>query len=219
MLIIGRMSVDFIRSHIILHISTRINIYILTDFIIKLFKLPLSFFDTRTTGDIMQRMDDQKRIESFLSGTTLNIIFTILNLLIFGVVLIYYSGKIFFIFLIASLLYGCWVSLFFKRRRALNYVSFDVGSKVHNSVLQLVNGVQEIKLNNCEREKRWEWESLQADMFSLNIKSLRLSQLEGVGTTFILESKNILITFLVAINKNISRTISYPWSKSFTFLN
>ena len=198
MLFLGRMSVEFIRSWILLHISTRINISILTDFLIKLMKLPMSFFDTKMTGDIMQRMNDQKRIESFLTGSTLNIIFSMFNLVIFTAVLAYYNISIFFIFLLSSVLYSLWVIAFLKKRRDLDFKRFDISSKNQSSIVQLIGGMQEIKLNNCEQQKRWEWESLQAGLFKYSIKSLSLGQIQQAGAFFINEGKNIIITFLVA---------------------
>ena len=198
MLFLGRMSVEFIRSWILLHISTRINISILTDFLIKLMKLPMSFFDTKMTGDIMQRMNDQKRIESFLTGSTLNIIFSMFNLVIFTAVLAYYNISIFFIFLVSSVLYSLWVIAFLKKRRDLDFKRFDISSKNQSSIVQLIGGMQEIKLNNCEQQKRWEWESLQAGLFKYSIKSLSLGQIQQAGAFFINEGKNIIITFLVA---------------------
>jgi ATP-binding cassette subfamily B protein len=198
MLFIGRLSVDFIRSWILLHISTRINISILTDFLIKLMRLPMSFFDTKMTGDIMQRMNDQKRIESFLTGSTLSVIFSVFNLIVFSFVLAYYNTSIFLIFLASTVLYSLWVILFLKRRRNLDFKRFDLSAKNQSAVVQLISGMQEIKLNNCEQQKRWEWERLQAGLFRFNIKSLKLNQYQQAGTFFINEGKNILITFLVA---------------------
>lgn len=172
MLFLGRVSVDFIRSWILLHISTRINISILTDFLIKLMKLPMSFFDTKMTGDIMQRMNDQKRIESFLTGSTLSTIFSLFNLVIFTGVLAYYNINIFFIFLVSSVLYTLWVIAFLKKRRTLDYKRFDLSYKNQSSIVQLIGGMQEIKLNNCEQQKRWEWEHLQAGLFKFSVRSI-----------------------------------------------
>jgi ATP-binding cassette subfamily B protein len=197
-LIIGRVSVEFIRSWILLHMSTRINISILTDFLIKLMKLPISYFDTKMTGDIMQRMSDQRVIQSFLTGSTLSTIFSMFNLLIFSVVLAYYNASIFFVFAISSSLYTAWIIIFLKRRRLLNYKSFEVAAKNQSSIVQLIGGMQEIKLNNCEQQKRWEWEHIQARLFKFNVKSLALSQYQQGGATLINESKNLLITFLSA---------------------
>ena len=198
MLIIGRVSVEFIRSWILLHVSTRVNISILTDFLIKLMKLPMSFFDTKMTGDIMQRMNDQKKIESFLTGSTLTTVFSLFNLLVFSVVLGYYNVAIFFVFAASSTPYTAWILLFLKRRRALNYKSFEVSAKNQSSIVQLVSGMQEIKLNNCEQQKRWEWEHIQARLFKFNVKNLALSQYQQGGSTFINEGTNLLITFLSA---------------------
>ncbi|WP_419700262.1 peptidase domain-containing ABC transporter [Mucilaginibacter sp. NFX135] len=197
-LIIGRVSVDFIRSWILLHISTRVNVSILTDFLIKLMKLPMSFFDTKMTGDILQRMSDQKRIESFLTGSTLSTLFSMFNLLVFSIVLAYYHATIFFVFAVSSVIYTAWIVIFLKRRRALNYKSFEISAKNQSSIVQLINGMQEIKLNNCEQQKRWEWEHIQARLFKFSVKTLALNQYQQGGATFINEGKNILITFLSA---------------------
>ncbi|WP_295796541.1 peptidase domain-containing ABC transporter [Mucilaginibacter sp.] len=206
-LILGRVSVEFIRSWILLHISTRINISILTDFLIKLMKLPMSFFDTKMTGDIMQRMNDQRNIQTFLTGSTLSTVFSMFNLAVFSVVLAYYNIGVFFVFAVSSALYIGWIVLFLKRRRALNYKSFEVSAKNQSSIVQLIGGMQEIKLNNCEQQKRWEWEHIQARLFKFNVKNLALSQYQQGGATFINEGKNILITFLSAqavINGNLT---------------
>ena len=206
-LIIGRVSVEFIRSWILLHISTRINISILTDFLIKLMKLPMSFFDTKMTGDIMQRMNDQRNIQTFLTGSTLTTVFSMFNLVVFSLVLAYYNLPIFFVFAASSTLYTLWIVAFLKRRRELNYKSFDVSARNQSSIIQLVGGMQEIKLNNCEQQKRWEWEHIQARLFKFNVKTLALSQYQQGGATFINEGKNILITFLSAeavINGNLT---------------
>ncbi|WP_299285991.1 peptidase domain-containing ABC transporter [uncultured Mucilaginibacter sp.] len=198
MMIIGRVSVDFIRSWILLHISTRVNVSILTDFLIKLMKLPMNFFDTKMTGDIMQRMNDQKRIESFLTGSTLSTLFSLFNLLVFSVVLAYYNATIFFVFVVSSALYIVWIVAFLKTRCSLDYKRFDISAKNQSSIVQLVSGMQEIKLNNCEQQKRWEWEHLQARLFKFNVKSLALNQYQQGGSTFINEATNLLITFLSA---------------------
>ncbi|MGZ3756232.1 MAG: cysteine peptidase family C39 domain-containing protein [Mucilaginibacter sp.] len=196
MLFIGSTSVNFIRSWILLHISTRININILTDFLIKLMKLPVSFFESKTTGDIMQRMSDQQRIESFLTGTTLNTLFSVVNLVVFTFVLVYYNAVIFMVSLVSTLLYAGWILLFLKRRRALNYKQFDNSSSNQSNIVELVNGMQEIKLNNCEQQKRWGWEQIQARLFKYKTQNLALSQYQQGGSMFINQAKNILITFL-----------------------
>jgi len=196
MLFIGSTSVNFIRSWILLHISTRINISILTDFLIKLMKLPVSFFESKTTGDIMQRMNDQARIESFLTGTTLNTLFSIINLVVFTIVLVYYNAVIFMVSVISTLLYAGWITMFLKRRRALNYKQFDNSSSNQSNIVELVNGMTEIKLNNSEKQKRWGWEHIQAKLFKFKMQSLALNQYQQGGSMFINQAKNILITFL-----------------------
>lgn len=197
-LIIGRVSIEFVRSWILLHISTRVNVSILTDFLIKLMKLPMSFFETKLTGDIMQRMNDQTRIESFLTGSTLTTLFSLFNLFVFSVVLAYYNTAIFFVFNVSSILYIVWIVAFLKTRRTLDYKHFDISSKNQSSIVQLVSGMQEIKLNNCEQQKRWEWEHLQARLFKLNVKGLALNQYQHGGATLINETTNLFITFLSA---------------------
>lgn len=196
MFFIGNMSVNFIRSWILLHISTRINISILTDFLIKLMKLPISYFETKTTGDIMQRMSDQQRIEGFLTGTTLSTLFSMVNLVVFTVVLVYYNVLIFIVAMVSTLIYTGWIVIFLKYRRELNYKQFDISSKNQTSVVELVTGMQEIKLNNREKQKRWDWEHIQANLFNFKVKNLALSQYQQAGSSFINQGKNILITFI-----------------------
>nr|WP_294792434.1 peptidase domain-containing ABC transporter [uncultured Mucilaginibacter sp.] len=196
MLFIGSTSMSFIRSWILLHISTRVNLSILTDFLIKLMKLPVSYFETKTTGDIMQRMNDQQRIESFLTGTTLNTLFSVINLVIFTVVLVYYNATIFMVSLISTITYAGWIALFLKRRRELNYKQFSNSSSNQSNVVELVNGMQEIKLNNCEQQKRWGWERIQASLFKFKVENLALTQYQQGGSSLINQAKNILITFL-----------------------
>lgn len=194
----GRTIVDFVRSWILLHISTRINISILTDFLIKLMKLPLSFFDSKQTGDILQRMNDHHRIESFLTGSSLNVLFSMVNLLVFSVVLAIFNMQIFLVFLIASILYAAWVIIFLKQRKKLDYQRFGVMSKEQGTTIQLIQGMQEIKLQGCEKNKRWEWERLQARLFKLEFRNLSINQIQQAGAFFINEGKNIFITFLAA---------------------
>ncbi|MDB5029328.1 MAG: transporter related [Mucilaginibacter sp.] len=196
MLFIGNMSVNFIRSWILLHVSSRINISILTDFLMKLMKLPVSYFETKTTGDIMQRMSDQRDIESFLTGTTLSTLFSMINLVIFTIILVYYNAVIFMVSLISTILYTVWIVAFLKRRREINYKQFDFASTNQSTVVELVNGMQEIKLNNCEQQKRWGWEHVQANLFKFKVKNLALSQYQSAGSSFINQAKNITITFL-----------------------
>jgi ATP-binding cassette subfamily B protein len=162
----------------------------------KLMKLPISYFETKTTGDIMQRMNDQRNIESFLTGTTLNTLFSMINLVVFTIVLIYYNALIFMVSLICTLIYTGWIIIFLKQRRELNYKQFDISSANQSAIVELISGIQEIKLNNCEQQKRWGWEYIQAGLFKFKIKSLALSQYQQAGSAFINQAKNILITFI-----------------------
>lgn len=198
MLLFSQTVVEFIRSRILLHISTRINISLLSGFWAKLLKLPMQFFDSKHPGDIIQRIGDHHRIESFLTGTALNTIFSIVNLILFSFVLLSYSTSIFIIFTAGSLLYLFWIRFFLTYRRKLDYQRFTIASKENNATMQLVYGMQEIKLNNAENTYRWAWEGLQAGLFKLNFKSLSLTQYQQVGAFFINQGKNILITFIVA---------------------
>ena len=194
----GRMAVEFVRSWILLHISTRINISILTDFLIRLMKLPVPFFDTRHTGDILQRMNDHSRIESFLTGSSLNTLFALVNLLVFSVVLVLFSPSIFAVFVMASLLYAGWILILLNKRKQLDHRRFALAAREQSAAIQLVQGMQEIKLNGVETSMRWGWERLQAGLFRLGNKSLSLNQWQQAGALFINEGKNIFITFLSA---------------------
>lgn len=197
-LYISQTAVEFIRSWILLHISTRINISIISDFLIKLMKLPIGFFDTKMIGDIMQRIGDHSRIQNFLTASTLNTLFSMVNLIVFTCVLAFYSLKLLFIFLFASGLYILWIVVFLKKRKELDYKRFALASNEQSNIYQLITGMQEIKLNNSEKQKRWEWENIQASLFKVSIKGLALSQYQSTGAFFINETKNILISFFSA---------------------
>lgn len=197
-LFLGRTAVEVIRSWILLHLSTRINISLVSNFFIKLMSLPIAFFDSRMTGDILQRIQDHKRVEKLLTTSSLNILFSMVNLIIFGLVLLYYNTSIFLIFLIGSLCYFLWITFFLKKRAALDYKYFSQVSREQSKVIELINGMQEIKLHNAEKQKRWGWEYLQAQVFKISIAELSLEQYQSVGSGFINELKNILITILAA---------------------
>ncbi|MEN6455607.1 MAG: peptidase domain-containing ABC transporter [Prolixibacteraceae bacterium] len=200
MLFAGQLSIDFIRSWILLHVSTRINISILSDFLIKLMKLPMSFFDTRMIGDLMQRVTDHRRIERFLTSQTINILFSFINLFVFGIVLAVYSWKILLVFIAGSAAYVGWMFLFMKQRRQLDYHKFAGFSDNQGILIQLFSGMQEIKLNNYEKQKRWEWERIQANLFRINVKSLSIDQYQQAGSVFINQTKNIIITVIAAMD-------------------
>lgn len=198
MLSFSSSAVDFIRGWILLHLGTRINIALISDFLIKQMKMPINYFDSKMTGDILQRINDHKRIQDFLTGSSLSVIFSVFNIIIFGIVLLVYSGMIFLIFMGGSALYVAYVWLFMKKRAELDHKRFAQQSANQSTVVQLVNGMQEIKLSACEQQKRWEWERIQAKLFKVNIKSLALRQYQDSGAVLINQSKNLLITALVA---------------------
>ena len=197
-LFLGRIGIDLIRGWILLHLSTRINISLISDFFIKLMNLPIAFFDTKMTGDIMQRISDHQRIENLLTTQSLNVLFSFFNLIVFGGVLAWYDLKIFGIFLLGSVLYFVWVVLFLKKRKDLDYKRFAQMSDEQSKVIELINGMQEIKLHNAEKQKRWSWEFLQARLFKISIKSLSLEQTQSIGSGFINEVKNIFISIFSA---------------------
>jgi ATP-binding cassette subfamily B protein len=194
----GRTGLELIRSWILLHLSTRINISLISDFFIKLMNLPISFFDVRMTGDIMQRINDHHRIEKILTTSSLNVLFSVINMFIMGGVLAYYNLQIFFVFFAGSILYFGWITLFLKRRKELDYKRFSEVSQEQSKVMELINGMQEIKLHNAEKQKRWGWEYVQARLFRVSIKGLVLEQTQTIGSSVINELKNIFIIFLSA---------------------
>ncbi|MCH2231361.1 MAG: peptidase domain-containing ABC transporter [Crocinitomicaceae bacterium] len=197
-LFIGRTAIEVIRGWVLLHLSTRINISLISDFFIKLMKLPIAYFDVKMTGDIMQRISDHGRIERLLTFQSLNVLFSIFNLIIFGAILAWYDLTIFAIFMLGSILYFVWVIIFLKRRKDLDYKRFAQMSDEQSKVMELINGMQEIKLHNAEKHKRWGWEFLQARLFKISIKNLSLEQTQTLGSGFINEVKNIFITIFSA---------------------
>ncbi|WP_286802750.1 MULTISPECIES: peptidase domain-containing ABC transporter [Sphingobacterium] len=198
MLFVGSTSVSFMRSWIMLHISTRVNISILTDLLIKIMKLPMSFFDLKTHGDLMQRMSDQQRIESFLTGNTLNTLFSLVNMLIFGGLLAIYNTTIFIIFFAATVLYTLWILFFMNYRRELDQKRFKISSENQTYMVEMIQSIKDIKLNNAQKQKRWGWEALQAKLFQFRVKSLALSQYQSLGSMAINQTKGILITYISA---------------------
>ncbi|MCM1441318.1 MAG: peptidase domain-containing ABC transporter [Roseburia sp.] len=198
MIVLGRMITEFIRSWLLLHIGMRINVSLVSDFLIKLMRLPMSFFDTKLTGDIMQRMNDHGRIQQFVTGQLLGFIFTVMSFCVFGVVLAMYSMSIFSVFCIGSIMYGAWVFAFLHRRKVLDYELFYRQAENQNCTMQLISSIPEIKLQQCTKRRRWEWEDIQAELFGVQMKSLRLQQTMDAGSVFLNELKNIIITVLAA---------------------
>lgn len=195
---IARLSVEFIRSWILLHMNTRINIALISDFLAKLMKLPLRYFDTKITGDIMQRIEDHQRIESFLTGNSISTLFSFVNFFIFAIVLGLYNIIILGIFLLGNTLYVIWILFFMKYRRNLDYKRFTQSAGEQSNLIQLITGMQEIKLNNCEKQKRWQWERIQVKLFKIGIKGLALGQLQQVGSVFFSQTTNIVVSFVAA---------------------
>ena len=197
-LFFGKTGIELIRAWILLHLSTRINISLISDFFIKLMNLPIAFFDVKMTGDIMQRINDHQRIEHLLTTQSLNVLFSFFNLIVFGLVLAWYNTIIFILFFVGSMLYFIWVLLFLKKRKDLDYKQFSEMSTEQSKVMELINGMQEIKLHNAEKQKRWAWEFVQARLFKISMKSLALEQYQSIGSGFINEIKNIFISIFSA---------------------
>jgi len=197
-LVFGKMSVEFIRGWLLLHIGARVNVAVISGFLQKLMSLPVAFFDTKLTGDILQRIEDNNRIEEFLTSASLNILFSFFNLAVFGIVLAVFSTKILLLFLTGSVLYIVWVSLFMKSRARLDHQRFKQMSVSGNKLINIVNGMQEIKLTQSELSMRWDWEKLQASLFGLKVKALSIIQYQSAGATLINEITNVLITIVAA---------------------
>lgn len=207
MLTFSRAIIDFVRRWLLLHIGMRINISLVSDFFIKLLKLPMSFFDTKLMGDLLQRMQDHSRVEKFLTNQMLSVMFSMLSFAILGIVLFIYDKLIFVVFLTGSMAYGVWVAFFLDKRRVLDYELFEKQAKNNNYTYQFITSMQEIKLQDCEQRRRWEWEDVQNELFMVQMKNLKLQQTQEAGSIFINETKNIIITVLSAtavINGNIT---------------
>ena len=197
-LVLGQLANNLIRSWLMLHMTTRISISLISDFLAKLMRLPIAFFDSKMVGDIMQRIGDYDRIQSFLTGSLLSMVMAVVSFVIYGAVMGGYDPTILGIFLLGSALYIGWILLFMKRRRKLDYMRFQEAAANQSNIVQLIDGMQEIKLNDCEKQKRWEWERIQARLFQVSIKGLVLGQTQEVGGTFIDQTKNVVISFLAA---------------------
>lgn len=197
-LFLAQLSVGYIRSWILLHINSRVDISLISDFLIKLMNMPLHFFDTKRTGDIMQRIGDHGRIKGFLMGNSMSILFSLANFIIFAGILAYYNIKILTIFLIGNTFYVLWILYFMKYRRELDIKRFNQASNEQNKIIQLIQGMQDIKLNNCEKQKRWEWERVQVNLFKISVRGLTIGQIQQAGTVFFTQTTHILISFIAA---------------------
>lgn len=197
-LTLGGVANNLIRSWLMLHTTSRVSISLISDFLCKLMRLPIAFFDSKMVGDIMQRIGDYNRIQTFLTGSLLSMVIAVVSFVVYGFIMAGYNATIFIVFLIGASLYVLWVLLFMKRRRKLDYMRFQQASANQSNIVQLIGGMQEIKLNNCEKQKRWEWEAIQARLFKVGVKSLTLGQVQEIGSTFIDQTKNILMSFIAA---------------------
>lgn len=197
-LTLGGLANNLIRSWLMLHTTSRVSISLISDFLCKLMRLPIAFFDSKMVGDIMQRIGDYNRIQTFLTGSLLSMVIAVVSFVVYGFIMAGYNATIFIVFLIGASLYVLWVLLFMKRRRKLDYMRFQQASANQSNIVQLIGGMQEIKLNNCEKQKRWEWEAIQARLFKVGVKSLTLGQVQEIGSTFIDQTKNILMSFIAA---------------------
>ena len=198
MIVVGKTSIDFIRRWLLLHISVRLNLFLVSDFFIKLLRLPMHFFDSKLIGDFMQRIGDHNRIQSFLTNQVMSLLFALVSFLVLGSVLVYYDIKIFVTFLIGSIVYGAWIALFLKERKIIDYKLFGLQAKNQDRTFQFIASIQEIKLQGCECRRRWEWEDNQADLFTVQMRSMKLQQTQEAGSIFINEVKNIIITVFAA---------------------
>ncbi len=198
MLLIGATSVRMVNNWITLHISTRVSISLISDFLIRLVKSPMEFFDHKKIGDTVQRIGDHDRIENFITTQSLSLLYSIITLVVFSIVMLTYNVKIFIVFLAFSTVYFVWLLIFMKKRKVLDYKFFGISSASQGATYQLISGIQEAKLQNNTQEQRWKWEDIRVDLFDANIEQLKLSQKQQIGSTFINESKNIIITIIAA---------------------
>ena len=195
---VATLSIDYIRSWIMLHINSRIDIALIADFLIKLTAMPLQFFDSRMTGDILQRIGDHGRIKNFLLGNSMRIVFSTVNFIVFLCILAYYHTTVLAIFLTGNALYVAWISFFMRYRRELDIKRFNLSAQEQSKMIQLVQGMQDIKLNNSERQKRWEWERIQVKLFGIGLKGLRIGQVQQSGSVFFTQTTHILIYYISA---------------------
>lgn len=216
-LFIAQLSIGYIRSWIMLYINSRIDIALISDFLIKLLNMPLRFFDTKNMGDIIQRIGDHGRIKSFLMGNSINIIFSLVNFIIFTGVLAYYNWNILSIFLMGNVLYVIWILSFMRYRRELDIKRFNQSANDQNKVIQLIQGMQDIKLNNCERQKRWEWEQIQIKLFKISEKGLKIGQIQQAGSVFFTKTTDIIVSFIAA-NAVVSGDMTLGMMMSLTYI-
>lgn len=193
-----QLSVDFLRTWIMLYTTARINISLISDFLIKLMRLPMKYFDTKMIGDIMQRINDHQRIQSFLTGSSINFVFSSCNFILFSCILAYFNTLILVVFMIGNTLYVVWILAFMKFRRELDQKRFAQASSEQSSIVELIYGMQEIKLSNSEKQKRWKWERIQVKLFKITMKGLTLRQYQQTGSSFFTQMTSLLISYIAA---------------------
>lgn len=205
MILIGNISILFsitifniVRDWILLHITSRINISLISDYLIKLMRLPVTFFENKILGDILQRARDHERIRSFIMNNSLAMVFSTLTFIIFGIILLIYNKIIFFIFLFGSVLYVLWVLLFLSIRKKLDWEYFEIVSKDQSYWVETVAAIQDIKTCNYEKHRRWKWEEIQARLYRVNKRVLTVTNTQNLGAQFIENIKNMAIVFYCA---------------------
>lgn len=198
LLFLGNSLVEILRNWLLLHIGVRINISLVSDFFLKLFKLPIHFFETHLMGDLLQRTNDHKRLENLLTIKSLSILYAFINLILFGSVLLFYNHTVFFLFFSGCFLGILWVLLFMRRRAAIDFRFFELYGQQQSKVIELLDGIEEIKISNSSKQKRWEWEEIQAKIYKVRIKSLSLDQIQHNGFEIIIRFTGILLTIITA---------------------
>ena len=205
MVLIGNISIlvsitifNVIRDWILMHITSRVNIALISDYLIKLMKLPVTFFENKLLGDILQRARDHERIRNFIMNNSLSLIFSILTFIIFGIILLTYNPIIFYIFLGGSILYVAWVLLFLRIRKRLDWEYFELVSQDQSYWVETVSAIQNIKIYNYERYRRWKWEEIQARLYKVNKRVLNITNMQKLGAQFIANIKNMAIVFFCA---------------------
>lgn len=204
---VSQMAVGFIQSWILLHVTARISIALIADFITKMLRLPISFFESKKTGDILQRIGDHGRIQDFFTATSIGTLFSFFNFFVFAIILGYYNLYMLLFFIVGHGLYVGWVMLFLKIRRDLDFRRFDRAARNQSNIIQIITGAEEIKLNGCEQKMRWRWEGLQAELFDIGVKGLSVSQIQSVGAFFITTVVNVGLSVYSAylvVNGNIT---------------
>lgn len=199
-ILVSRFSVDFLRSWALLQVNSRINILFLSDFLHKIVRLPLAFFDSKNVGDIMQRIEDNSRIERFLTGESFLAVFSVINIAVFSALLAYYKLQFLVIFIVGNTAYIIWVMLFLKYRHELDNRRFAQASGEQSKLIQLITGIAELKINRSEKKEIWGWEKLQANLYTIGVKSLLLFQIQRTGGLFFGQFVNLIITYLAAIS-------------------